>query len=101
MAVSEGQAEAARNWLLRRADWRFLLPGPRPAKSVCFARGGLAQAVALICDEVLEPGQEPPGECDLAVAVDPERAILGAAWAALQPGGAYYTEWYSPLAGGA
>jgi len=100
MVVSDVHAEATRNWLLRRADWRFLLPGPRPATSVCFAKGGLAQAVALICDRMFEPGQEPQSECDLAVAVNPNRATLSAAWAALRPGGAFYAEWYSPLAGG-
>src|SRR5712692_3681312 len=100
MLPTDVQTEAARNWLLRRADWRFLLPGPRPAKSVCFTNGRLAQAVALICDHMFEPSQHLGSECDLAVAVNPDRATLGAAWAALRPGGAFYTEWYSWLAGG-
>jgi Phosphotransferase enzyme family len=100
MVIADVQAEARRNWLLRRADWRFLLPGPRPAKSVCFTTGRLAQAVALICDHVFEVGQQPQSECDLAVAVNPDRATLSAAWATLRPGGTFYTEWYSPLTGG-
>src|SRR6266568_8193528 len=86
--TADGQTEAERNWLLRRADWRFLLPGPRPAKSVCFTNGRLAQAVAMICDQVFKPSQHLGSECDLAVAVNPDQATLAAAWAALRPGGA-------------
>lgn len=92
--------EAHLNKLLRRADWRFLLPNPRPARSICFADGLLAQAVAAISDDVIEPTTDPIGACDLAVAVNPPQRTLQAAWAALRPGGACYTEWYSPLAGG-
>jgi Phosphotransferase enzyme family len=100
MPALEALPETERNRLLRRADWRFLLPGPRPATAVCFTNGRLAQAVALICDHVFEPGQRLGSECDLAVAVNPDRATLGAAWASLRPGGACYTEWYSRQAGG-
>src|SRR5437868_4642195 len=91
----EAQPEAQRNGLLRRTDGRFLRPGPRPRRSICFAEGRLAQAVAAISDEVVEPDNGPPGECDLAVAVDPDAATLRAAWSALRPGGTYYGEYYS------
>ena len=100
-APVETQPEAQRNRLLRRADWRFLLPGPRPGKSMCFTGGQLAEAVAAISDQMIEPGRGAPGECDLAVAVDPNRATLRAAWSALRPGGTYYGEYHSLFGGGA
>ena len=86
--------EAVRNRLLRRADWRFLLPDPVPARSACFAGGRLQQAVALVSGEVT--GAPSPGSCDLAVAVNPRADTLRAARAALRPGGACYTEWHAP-----
>lgn len=102
MAVADvRRPEEARNRLLRRVDWRFLLPDPAPRTSVCFADGLLAEAVDLISTRVAEPGRAPADECELAVAVDPDGATLRAARAALRPGGSCYTEWYSPLAGGA
>lgn len=92
--------ERERNRTLRRADWRFLLPDPHPATSVCFARGLLATAVARISDRAVDRRNPPPGTCDLAVAVNPDRATVRAAWSALRVGGSCYTEWYSPLTGG-
>ncbi len=92
--------EATVNRIMRRADWRFLLPDPRPARSVCFAKDMLAQAVAAISDRVIDPAAHPVGDCDLAVALNPARQTLQAAWEALRPGGVCYTEWTSPLAGG-
>src|SRR5215831_2449121 len=93
--------EKIRNKLLRRVDWRFLLPNSRPTKSICFAKGLLAEAVELISESVVDASfPDPPGDCDLAVAVNPSPATLRAAWAALRPGGGSYTEWYSASAGG-
>ncbi len=100
MTAVDRQDEAAVNRIVRRADWRFLLPDPRPARSICFADGLLAQAVATISHRVIDPTTHPVGECDLAVAHNPTRQTLQAAWAALRPGGACYVEWTSPLAGG-
>ncbi len=100
MAGADVLPEVVRSKLLRRADWRFLLPNPKPARSTCFAGGLLAEAVGLISEHVADARLAPPGECDLAVAVNPGRATLSAARAALRPGGSCYTEWYSPLAGG-
>ena len=100
MAYTDHQDEGTLNRLLRRADWRFLLPDPRPARSICFANGLLAQAVAAISDKVIEPTSRSIGDCALAVARNPDRQTLQAAWAALRPGGACYVEWTSPLAGG-
>ncbi len=100
MTGIDDQHEVALNRLLRRVDWRFLLPNPRPARSICFADGLLTQAVAAITDNLIEPATNSVNDCDLAVAVNPTPQILQAAWGALRPGGACYMEWYSPLVGG-
>jgi hypothetical protein len=100
VAATDRSDEVAINQRLRRADWRFLLPDPRPAKTMCFANGLLAQAVAAISDQVIESTTHPIGDCDLAVTRNPDRQTLQAAWAALRPGGACYVEWTSPLTGG-
>jgi hypothetical protein len=94
------EREDKRNRLLRRADWRFLLPNPKPVKTVCFASGFLARATAFISDSIVDGRLDHSGLCDLAVAVDPDRITLQQAWDALDPGGSLYTEWYSPLTGG-
>ncbi len=90
--------EAERNHLLRRVDWRFLLPDPHPARAVCFTPGQLARAIEQMAATVVEPAGA--SDCDLAVAVDPTDGVLDAALAALRPGGLYYTEWYRPSLGG-
>ena len=100
MVANDRSDAAAINRTLRRADWRFLLPDPRPARSICFADGLLAQAVAAISDQMIEPTSRSIDSCDLAVARNPDPQTLQAAWAALRPGGACYVEWTSPLAGG-
>ncbi len=99
-SAMDSQVEALCNRLLRRADWRYLLVNPRPARSVCFSSGLLAQAVQTISTQWFSPGKVSPGECDLAVATNPDRATLHRAWQALRPGGNFYGEWYSPLVGG-
>ncbi|MGE5262961.1 MAG: phosphotransferase family protein [Acidobacteriota bacterium] len=88
--------EQALNPLLRRADWRFILPDPQPHMSICYTRGFLAQAVRAISDRQVDPQDASRGTCDLAAAVDPDRKTLEAAWTALRAGGMCYTEWYSP-----
>lgn len=100
MTLMDNRREMKHNQLLRRVDWRFLLSNPQPVKSICFSKGLLADAVALISKEMVEPHFDPPGNCDLAVAVNPDPATLQEAWSALHPGGACYSEWYSPLTGG-
>ncbi len=87
--------ERSRNTLLRRVDWRFLLPNPRPRKTVCYAAGTIGDAVALISDTVVIRGRDSAVDCDLAVAVNPDAATLRAAWNALRPGGSLYVEWRS------
>ena len=97
----DSQGEKFRNRHLRRADWRYLLVNPCPARSVCFSNGLLAQAVQTVSTKWFSPGKVSPGECDLAVAANPSRTTLLSAWQALRPGGEFYGEWYSPLVGGA
>ncbi|HEY6057371.1 MAG TPA: glycosyltransferase family 4 protein, partial [Candidatus Limnocylindrales bacterium] len=84
--------DAARNRALRRADWRFLLPDPRPDTVVCYAGGSLRHAALLVGDRLVEPGSA-IGGCDLAVVADPDAELLGAAWLALRPAGVLYGEW--------
>lgn len=85
--------EASRNRLLRRADWRFLLPTPMPRQVVSLARGTLADAVGLIAPVAAQSGPAPAA--DLAVAVNPPAADLEALLGRLEPGGICYTEWYA------
>jgi hypothetical protein len=85
------------NARLRRIDWRFLLPTPRPQRVLCRAGAALMEAVASIAGEVVSTG---PGEkVDLVVAEDPDPLTLAELRDALRPSGACYTEWY-PLLGG-
>jgi hypothetical protein len=93
--------EAERNRALRRVDWRYLLPNPHPAQSVCFADRPLASAVELISAHVADIQSVASASCDLAVATDPSLHTLRLACDALDSGGTCYTEWRSPLAGGA
>jgi phosphotransferase family enzyme len=85
--------EARRNRLLRRVDWRFLLADASFVRAACFAEGDLADAVRLIAATVVGPDAPACGDCDLAVAVDPDAATLRRAVAMLRPGGWCYTEW--------
>ena len=80
---------------LRRVDWRFLLPTPRPRRVLSPRGGPLAEAVGGIAGEVLARAED----CDLAVAEDPDEQTLTALREALAPGGACYTEWHLPLGG--
>ncbi len=93
--------EEMRNRLLRRVDWRFLLPEPSPGKSVCFSDGLLAEAVRLVSAAFFDRSDaEEAGGCDLAVTVDPDRRTLELAHASLRPGGCLYSEWRDLLGRG-
>jgi hypothetical protein len=94
----EKTPEQELNARLRRADWRFLLPSPRPRRALCRGAGALANAVASIADEVIRDG--PARNCDLTVAEDPDPGTLAELRDALRPGGTCYTEWH-PRIGGA
>jgi hypothetical protein len=91
---TSGVPDAERNRIMRRADWRFLLPGPTPERGICLASGLLADATRAISGSLVTPGQgDVRGTCDLAVAVNPSAALLRQACEALRPGGALYVEW--------
>jgi hypothetical protein len=91
--------EATRNRLLRRADWRFLLPTPLPQRAISLARGPLAEAVGLMVPD--QDGGSPGTAADLAVAVNPDSAILRSLFDRLAPGGTCYSEWHFRGAAGA
>lgn len=82
---------------LRRVDWRFLLPTPRPRRALCHAGVALTSAVASIASEVVTA--DTSGDCDLAVAEDPDPLVLVELRNALRPGGACYTEWHLRIGG--
>jgi hypothetical protein len=90
--------EQDRNARLRRVDWRFLLPSPRPRRALCRAAAPLADAVASIADQVVTDGSR--RDCDLVVGTDPDAATLVELRESLAPGGICYTEWH-PRIGGA
>jgi hypothetical protein len=78
-------------------DWRFLLPNSAPERVVCFAPRlveGLRATALAVEHEVTAPGAY-----DLAVAQNPDRPLSERAWAALRPGGTYYSEWMTPHPG--
>lgn len=84
--------EAERNALLRRADWRFLLPDPQPRRALCLARGSLARAVRQMAGETIEDAGDRAADWDLAVLSAPSATALRQAWEGLRPGGALYVE---------
>ena len=83
--------EAERNRLLRRVDWRFLIPSPTAPAAHAPGGGEPAAALALVAGD-----DEPPAVVAL---VDPGRAEVERAAAALPPGGALYVEWTRPRIG--
>src|SRR5215216_5921789 len=89
--------ESARNRLLRRVDWRFLLPNPSPKRSMCLCAGELAEAVKLVSEHVTVPEEGLSADCDLAVCLDSARSTLLQAYKGLRPGGSLYLECYSPF----
>ena len=84
--------EAQRNRLLRRVDWRFLLPLARVDRVLCLADGDLRDGLSLIAREVVLAGAPQAAGCDLVVASDPDGDALAAARESLRPGGACYAE---------
>jgi hypothetical protein len=92
--------EALRNRLLRRVDWRFLLPESRPNETLCLS-DDMAEPLRLISRVTgALPMGAPGGSFDLAVASDPSASVLETAWRALRPHGLVYTEWRQRLSGG-
>ncbi len=93
--------EALDNRLLRRVDWRFLMPNPLPARSLCLAGGPLARAVGMVSGSVSRSPDGRDGTFDLVVLRNPSRGDLREAWSALRPNGRCYSEWYWPHPSGA
>jgi hypothetical protein len=90
---------ATHNALLRRVDWRFLLPRPEPQRAVCFSGGPLAKALTLVSRQVASPDCLQAYGCDLAVAVNPDAGCVREASKRLRAGGVLYAEMQpAPLA---
>lgn len=85
--------ENRRNRLLRRVDWRFLLPDPVPRVSLVIGDDELGAALRLVSDRVLDRASCGQGSCDLAALTDPGPGDLRAAFDALRPGGSCCIEW--------
>jgi hypothetical protein len=84
--------EAERNRVLRRADWRFLLPDPAPARVLCLAGAELRAACGVIA-AVVDDAPVEGAMYELVVAENPDADALQRIGAALAPEGACYTEW--------
>jgi hypothetical protein len=97
---TEALAERERNRLLRRADWRYLLPDPAPRRALCLS-GGVLREVCAVVAEAVDDAPQPGVQYDLVVAEDPDDAALLAAASALSADGACYTEWSARLPGAA
>jgi hypothetical protein len=82
------------NRVLRRADWRFLLPDPSPAKARCYGGRNLRKAVEAVSGRLVDDDHHI--EVDLVVLSNPSQAQLRRAHAELRPGGACYAEWLAP-----
>ncbi|PYP75336.1 MAG: hypothetical protein DMD35_21695 [Gemmatimonadetes bacterium] len=90
--LTDAATESERNRLLRRADWRYLLPSAETRRVLCLAGGELRAACAIVgshVDEAIVPGES----YDLVVAENPDADMLRAMAGAVRPGGACYTEW--------
>jgi hypothetical protein len=99
-ASTEALAERERNRVLRRADWRYLLPEPAPRRALCLAGGALRDACALVADQV-DDARASGVEYDLVVAEDPDDGTLRSLAGALRANGACYTEWSARAPGAA
>lgn len=94
MSAREDLPEQARNDLLRRVDWRFLVPQEDEPLATTPPGGDLARGLALVA------GEAGSGRPSLVVLVDPDRRALEAAAERLAPGGTLYAEWRRPQLGG-
>jgi aminoglycoside phosphotransferase (APT) family kinase protein len=92
LIASGDVGESTRNPRLRRVDWRFLLPDPRPARTLCLCDGELRDAVRLISDSVVFVDATEPASFDLVVDAGASEETLAAAARAVVPGGHLYVE---------
>ena len=93
-------AERERNRVLRRADWRYLLPDAAPRRALCLAGPALREACAVVADRVDDTAQ-PGVRYDLVVAEDPDDRTRRAIPGALDPSGVCYSEWSAQVPGAA
>ena len=87
--LANAAAESERNRVLRRADWRYLLPRAEAARVLCLGGAELREACAVVgsqVDDAIVPGVS----YDLVVAVNPDANTLRAMAGALRPDGACY-----------
>ena len=90
--LMDAASESERNRLLRRADWRYLLPSAEARRVLCLGGAELRAACAVVgshVDDAIVPGES----YDLVVAENPDATTLRAMAGALRPEGACYTEW--------
>ncbi|HEX7981540.1 MAG TPA: hypothetical protein VF461_23210 [Gemmatimonadaceae bacterium] len=90
--ILEALPEAKRNHLLRRSDWRYLLPDAAPALALCLGDTELFACCEVIAREVHDAPKKGV-RYDLVVAENPSRRELRRMAAAMSPSGACYTEW--------
>jgi hypothetical protein len=93
-------AERERNRVLRRADWRYLLPDPAPRRALCLAGSALREACAVVADAV-DDAPQPGVRYDLVVAEDLDEAARRSIAAVLDRTGVCYTEWSARTPGAA
>ena len=90
--LANAAAESERNRVLRRADWRYLLPRAEAARVLCLGGAELREACAVVgsqVDDAIVPG----ASYDLVVAENPDPTTLRRMAGALKPDGSCYTEW--------
>jgi hypothetical protein len=88
----EALPESKRNRLLRRSDWRYLLPDAAPERALCLGGTELWACCEVIAREVHD-APKPGVRYDLVVAENPSRRELRRMAAAMSLSGACYTEW--------
>lgn len=91
--------ERERNRLLRRADWRYLLPVAAPARALCLGGAELRACCEIVAARV-DDSPQPNVAYDLVAADNPDGATLRALAAAMAPDGVCYTEWTRSAPGG-
>lgn len=96
---AEPALERERNRLLRRADWRYLLPNTLVRRALCFG-GPQLRASCGIVTELVDTEPEPGILYDLVAAEDPDDAMLRLLSRWMSPIGACYVEWRAVGPGG-
>lgn len=99
--MGEPVPEQRRNLLLRRVDWRFLLPGAEPPETVDLAGGELSAALGLVFPVRHDGGGDRDGDGALVVLDRPTRARLARARQAVAADGQLVCVQRWPWPGGA